>query len=355
MTQITGYFDGSGMGIPVSAIPWSKYTRMNMFAASLNSRGQVVSQYITPADTVPFVSAAKTAGVKSIICIMDNETGDPGGFVNATAPAKIAATVSNIVAYVNSNGFDGVDLDWEQNLNVAQYIDLITKLRTAMPGKLITAAMGMGNNGAHVAIASASYAKLDLINLMCYDEDWVGNKTWFNDWLYGLSPDGQEGGSEWITKAFTSAGVPIAKLGLGIPLYGRKWTGVRVPNSAGTKVGEVAYNKMVTDPTRWLDMFKVLDPTHFGQYLSISTLNEFISYCDQVFIREAVKWGKIQGFGGYMTFSLSKEYLPSQQGDLKFPLSSELSTDVMGTTSATPPPLPTAKRKNVKDRRSWTP
>ena len=41
--------------------------------------------------------------------------------------------VSNIVSFVNSNGYDGLDTNWERKINIAQYENLLARLRTALP------------------------------------------------------------------------------------------------------------------------------------------------------------------------------------------------------------------------------
>jgi len=95
---------------------------------------------------------------------------------------------------------------------VTQYNDLLTRLRTAMPTKVITIAVGNWSN--LPAVAGASYSQLDQINLMCYDMDSPGNGySWYNDALL------QSGNlavmtCDWRARAFTSAGVAASKIGV---------------------------------------------------------------------------------------------------------------------------------------------
>src|SRR4029077_3023977 len=250
-------------------------------------------------------------------------------FAQSTAPATIATSVSNIANYVNTNQYDGVDIDWEQNINVTQYSDLLTRLRTAMPTKVITIAAG--NWGGLPSVAGASYSQLDQINLMCYDMDSPANGySWYNDALL------QSGNSavmtcDWRARAFTSAGVAASKIGIGLPFYGRRWPGVtQAPLQGSFNPSTVLYRDLVSDGTRWQSRYQFYDSIYKSDYLSIPDLNELTSYNGTQSIKDAVTWQKSQGLGGFMTFTLEYEYLSNQAGDARYPLSTALYNEVFG-------------------------
>jgi len=71
-----------------------------------------------------------------------------------------------------------------------------------------------GNWGGLDSVAGESQSLLDQINLMCYDMGWQGRLFLYNSALAQAStaPCGCDGG-----QALTAAGVPAAKIGIGIP------------------------------------------------------------------------------------------------------------------------------------------
>jgi len=324
---ITGVYSAQNGVLPISNIPWSKYTHIIHFAAAPNSDG-TVSMYSLTQSNIDALIASRPAGKKVIV-----EMADTGCcWSQATnSPGTIAAYVKNIVTFVNSNGYDGVDLDWEHNINTTQYVDLVTRLRNAMPTKLITMAV----NADMTAAAAASQSKLDQVNAMCYDMDsWPGTASWYNGALNGPS-------NYWscatLTAKLTAAGVAPTKIGIGIPFYGRRWSGcTQVLVSPCTKQGYFAYRDLVADTTRWRSQHRRYDIRYHSNYLSIPSLNEFDSYNGPEFMPDVVAWAKAKGFGGFLTFTIEYEYLSTQTGDAHYPLSTALNKAVFDTAPLPP-------------------
>ena len=331
---ISGYYSSQNGVLPVSSIPWGKYTHIIHFAAAPgvdlngNGNGTVELHYLSQTEINALI-AARPTGKQVLVCIKDNDS-HLSALAQSTSPAMIATFVSSIASFLNTNQYDGVDIDWEQNVNVTQYNDLLTRLRTAMPTKVITIAVGNWSN--LPAVAGASYSQLDQINLMCYDMDSPGNGySWYNDALL------QSGNlavmtCDWRARAFTSAGVAASKIGVGIPFYGRRWPGVTKASLQGSfSPSTVLYRDLVSDGTRWQPQYQFYDSIYKSDYLSIPDLNELISYNGTQFIKDAVTWQKSQGFGGFMTFTLEYEYLSNQTGDSRYPLSTTLDNELFGT------------------------
>src|ERR1700694_3951073 len=249
----------------------------------------------------------------------------------------IGTFVSNIANFVNSNGYDGVDIDWEMNLDVGQYIQLLAQLRAALPAKVITT--DMNNGSAPQQGAAGSQAFVDQFNIMCYDMDTPGNGfSWYNDALF------QNGNRnvmtcDWRVNPFLNAGEPPSKIGIGLPFYGRRWQGVtNAPVNGTFSTSTVLYNQLVTDSSPWQPQYQFYDSGYKSHYLSIPSMNEFDSYTGPQEIRDLASWIKTQGFGGAMTFSLYYEYLGGQSGDAQYPLSTALYA-ALGGSSSTPPPV----------------
>jgi GH18 family chitinase len=334
---ITGYYE-SGYGTAlIPKIPWTKYTHMINAGAqtyyngnqwSLDLGAQVIDQ---TSDT--FVSTAHAKGVKALLLV-----GGPGGnFSSATAPGNISAYVTNIVNTVNNYGYDGVDIDWENNVVNTQYADLISRLASALhpSGKLVTTALGFWDN----LPAAGNLAKdnLDQINAMCYDMDFGAQGSWFVDALYADANG--NGGTDVCTSKLVNAGIPKSKIGVGIPFYGRNWTNATAPLQSGAVMGgEMYYSSLVTDSVLWQTANQKWDTAHHASYLSIPTLNRFIPYTGVRDIQEIVAWALPQGYGGFMSWAFNKEYMANQTGDASYPLSTALFQAVNGIVTPPPPP-----------------
>ncbi len=322
---ITGYYSAGNKAMPISAIPWSKYTHVIHFAASTPGDGSVSMNYLTQTD-ISQIMAARPAGKKVLVCIKDNDA-DYNAFGHSTSSGSIAGFVNSIAAFVNNNGYDGVDLDWEKNINAAQFEDLLVRLRTALPNKVITIAANPGN----AAVAAVSQASLDQVNVMCYDMDWGSSVAWY---VGALLQNGNSGANtcDADIAQFTSAGLAAGKIGVGMPFYGRRWPGATqaLQSSSFNNATTFFYRDLVNDSTRWQPQYKFYDSGYKANYLSIPSLSEFDSYTGPEFINDAVSWGKAKGFGGYMTFTIEYEYLAGQAGDAAYPLSTALASAVSG-------------------------
>ena len=334
---MTGYFESQNGVQSVSQIPWDKYTHIIHFSASTSGTGDVTMHWLNQTEIQQMI-AARPAGKKVLVCIQDNGN-DSNALTNSTSPANIGTFVRNIVAFVNNNGYDGVDIDWEINVNGTQYAALFQQLRAAMPNKVIASAMS--NGSAMIAAAAAASSSVDQFNVMCYDMDSQGNGySWYNDALL------QNGNSsvmtcDWRINPLLNAGVPASKIGVGIPFYGRRLSGVTKPLVNGSFAQTtVLYKDMVKDTTRWQSQYQAYDSGYKSDYLSIPSLNEFVSYNGPKTIADTAAWIKSKGFGGAMTFSLYYEFNSAQTGDARFPLSTPLYAALGGGGSTPTQPTP---------------
>ncbi len=340
---ITGYYSAQNTVESIANIPWNDYTHVIHFAAapgvdgSGNGNGTVSLNYLTQAE-ISQINSSKPAGKKVIVCIKDNGS-HTNAFTQDTASGMLGTFVSNIVNFVNQNGYDGVDIDWESNVNVSQYESLLKQLKGAMPNKLVTIAAGNWDNIPQVAGAAAG--SLDQVNAMCYDMDSTGSYTWYNDALF-QNGDASKMTCDWRINALTSAGVPASKIGVGIPFYGRRHTGVTLPlQGGGSSMFTVYYRDLINDSSLWQSSYMNYDTNYKADYLSIPALNEFVSYNGTHSISDAVAWQKSRGFGGFMTFTMEYEYLANKSGDARYPLSTALHNAVFGSsTQSTQPAQP---------------
>lgn len=168
------------------------------------------------------------------------------------APNGIANFVASAKDLIDSTGLDGIDLDYENpKMTHAQsqdYVKLITALRAALPDKLITVATlsdpaylagaRNGNSGFAPGTLKAIAAQVNYIDLMTYDfhgaydyaADGSGKTGFLTNMYHPTDSSGQPVASKFSAeesvKAAIKAGVPSAKLSLGIPAYGRSLAGI---------------------------------------------------------------------------------------------------------------------------------
>lgn len=141
----TGYYT-DWTGKKPTDLPWKSYTHMCYFSLMPNSSGALGG--VSPADAQAFVAEAHKNGVKAIICVGGD--GTDGNFNTATNNATARANlVKNIVDFVDANGFDGVDMDWESKsetaARVTQFKNFHQEIRTGLdkltPRRVMTAAI----------------------------------------------------------------------------------------------------------------------------------------------------------------------------------------------------------------------
>lgn len=190
-------------------------------------------------------------GLKVLISIGGASATNTANFSAAasTAAGRSELASSCIDMFINGNVaqgisaaglFDGIDLDWEfptaadkENFTAlvrefrAQLATLGTKNKEAY---LLTIAAPAGSqNYSNIELAAVA-AQLDFLNMETYDYHGTWETTTNHAAPLSESPfDPARGQGFYIDatiNAYLDAGVPARKLVLGIPAYGRGWTGV---------------------------------------------------------------------------------------------------------------------------------
>lgn len=236
--------------------------------------------------------------------------------------------------------FDGIDIDWEfpggggmpynghQAADKENYTLLLKEMRRQLDAQgaidhkhyRLTAAIGAGKDKIDFT-EPAQYAQyLDWINVMSYDfhGGWTAaGPTNFNGHLRAdpldpsTGPDREYVGDKAISNLI-AAGVPANKLLLGIPFYGRGWTGVAAgPNGDGlyqaaTSAAPGRYEAGIND-------FKVLKnkegtryyhPVTKQLYLFTGEGGEWWSYDDATVIATKMQYVRDLGLRGAFSWSL---------------------------------------------------
>jgi len=348
------YFQPASSALPVSDAPFSKYTHVTQanilasYDAQSDACGLNTMAYGISDHAAEFVRTVQQAGAKALVTLLGDTTRAPIMKI-CTDNRHINQFVAALATFINDNGYDGFDLDWEAGIVGNQWRNLVTTLRTALPGKLVTAAVTVTER----FMASAVQDSLDQINIMNYDRDsglYDGTPaadTWYSSALYA-GGDTSHPSAEMDVRYFTQAGVSGNKLGIGIPFYARIkqrcmagylngstcTQAVSAPlqrfatgNASDNLTKSINYNDLLLSPF-WSDGNKVWDAAHGAEYIQYTAggvgQTAFVPYTGVEQVQAAAYFVKNTHLGGIMTYELSGEFVRSAVGDARYPLSTVL-------------------------------
>jgi chitinase len=225
--------------------------------------------------------------------------------------------------------FDGIDVDWEfpascgidgfcgNDEDTENFTALLAEFRKQLdairPGLLLTTAIGAGVDKIRVTRPGDYHQSLDYINVMTYDfhGGWE-TSTNFHSSLRAPTGDPSTGdvamyNSHDAIQAMKSAGVPAAKLNLGIGFYGRGWKDVPNVNNGLFQSGTAAagtYGEGVED-------YKVLKNLPYPHFYDAAGAHwvygnaTFWSFDDPTSIATKMRYVKSEDLGGAFSWDLS--------------------------------------------------
>jgi chitinase len=354
---ITAYYAGWNQNsLPPGSIDYSAVTHIIHFSIYPTQGGNVdgTQNGITRESAAAAVGTAHAAGKK--ILLTCGGWGSDKSFDEATSPANRRTFVNNLVHYMQQSGYDGLDIDWEPVTSPAQFKQFIPELRRAMkaanPASLLTTAAFSFDKA---VVEMKDY--FDQINLMTYDMSgpWPAWISWHNSPVYdggyrfpstgNLLPSMDGRVNEYI-----KAGVPAAKLGIGIDFYGYVWSGgtgtstggVTKPRQAWTTPPIVKSNVAYSAIMDSYGMYPVrYDSVAQAVYISIDAPQDeddkFISFENEKTMFEKAAYVRQKGLGGVILYELAAGYRPGLPPGQRDPL---LQAVKSAFGSGTPPPDP---------------
>ena len=290
----------------------------------------------------PLIAKAHASGAKAVMMV--GGEGDGPGFRAATAdPQTRARFIKNLLDKAEQKNYDGVDIDWEEGLETpaarAQALALLRELRAASqlrpryqatPLEISWPGFWVNVNHKDVTQWHAEVAAVvDRFNLMTYSMtgDW-GWLSWHHSPLFGEGPQHPTSVASTV-QTYLDAGIPRAKLGIGIGLYGAYFnnpvTGPRQStagmqgwmnngdwmNNTQRLVEENAFGQ-IGATYHWDDVAKQSYITYSHPWWRASDVPvTYLSYEDERSIAEKGKWVREQGLGGTLVWTVNYGYLPS--------------------------------------------
>jgi chitinase len=260
------------------------------------------------------------------------------GFSDAAEPQNLREFVRSCVdTFIRGNFapgihapgiFDGIDIDWEypvaggmipgrpedtKNLN-AMAAEFRRQLDAVRPGLLLTAAIpATQEDYSHYDLRTLS-RYLNFVNLMAYDMHWNGEKVTnfhsalFHDPADPSKPPEDTHFGDHAVRAFLRMGVPARKLVLGVPFYGKGWTGVADVNhglyqpAKGESKSPPAYRNLKSLPA-------TADRQFYPKTVSCTVWNdgEFFSYDCPEAMSKKMQYIRKLGLGGAMFWELGQD------------------------------------------------
>lgn len=308
-----------GLPYTVDDIPFNKITDIDQAFLALSARGDG-SITVRPGLLQPeLISKAHAAGVKVMISL----GGDPAPFAAVSAHAGTRnALAKNLRDFVVSNGYDGVDLDWEYPEGPQQRSDctlLMLAIRKQLPSPRYLLSMATSGNPTRHEEGSYDFEALsqilDFFNVMTYDfhGPWT-NHAGHNSALFQSPKDpGPNDGSlaTSIDLYLNYFHVPAEKLNIGTGFYGYEFTtakGLWAPceNCKSTTFSR-PYGTYIKPRINAMGWKRKFDKDAQAPYLVRSSSSEpgFITYDDAQSTARKVKYvlGKRQ-LGGVFAWAL---------------------------------------------------
>jgi chitinase len=244
---LTGYVFPQGKQIAPGDLDASEVTRINYAFARIEN-GRLVEGFPTDAANLAGITALRQSrpGLAVLISVGGWTWSD--GFSDAAlTPKGRAVFVESAVEFLRRYQLDGIDVDWEypgqagaghafRSEDKQNFTLLLRDLRAAMDQEgrnehrrlYLTIAAGASSDFLQHTEMRKVQRYVDAVNLMTYDyysptdDSITGNHAP----LLTDPADPKQVSVDASVRAFEAAGVPAAKIILGIPFYGRIWAEV---------------------------------------------------------------------------------------------------------------------------------
>ena len=195
---VTGYYAAysefqPGVNMPPSAVDYTALTHVIHWPVVPLADGTFDPEAfgMTVAQSAAVVSLAHNAGTRAILGFGGDAFTVGNGWQGATSPANRAQFIASMVTLMQTRGYDGIDINWEELTlgDGPQFTAFVTELRAALdaivPRPLLTVVPTSGSDAA-VSLVAAVQQHFDQINIQTYvmSGPYPGWVTWFNSPIF---------------------------------------------------------------------------------------------------------------------------------------------------------------------------
>ena len=344
---VMGYYPGyDTTSYPIALIDWSCLTHIAFGAVKAKPDGTLITDFgdnsgipgqgVQNAMTIS--AAARAHGVKSLLML--GGAGE-GLHLAQAASGHLNTLVDALLALTEALGYDGLDLDWEDDIDTDNLLLLAQKLRHGQPDILLTypgPAINSNFMSPDPGLA-ALHPYLDRFSVMTYYPataailpDW---ESWFSSPLSGAAKPHpvaiDDSLQRWATvKTPTGDTIPKHKLMMGIGGYAICYPSYITGPRQSATTGEIKGGDNNFPLGKMFAADGPLDPKFGGvriwdtvaqqPYLSLPTDLEiqscdgqptrYIPYDDEESLVAKGQWSRANGYGGTIVWTLQEMRLP---------------------------------------------
>jgi chitinase len=329
---VLGYYAGYDVdAAPIATIQWSGLTHVALAPLLVKADQTLDDSFdgLGRNGAIELANAAHAHNVKALLML--GGAGAGPNIAVAAQPANRPAFVVKLRAALDDLGYDGIDLDWEDSVNLDDLVGLARDLRAARADIVLSYPAGSINgNYQTVDPRFAELARsLDRFMVQTYYPSTAvagsGWDSWFVAPLSGVTPTTPIAADDTLNR-YAAVGIPKAKLGLGIGAYAICYTGgitaPHQPTSSTTQIGggDNAYPLRTffaadgTFATAPMSARKY-DMTSSQPYLSLAApvddphcgaATQYISYENESSIIAKGMFSKTQGYGGVIIWTINE-------------------------------------------------
>ncbi len=323
-----------------------KLTRINYAFANIQD-GEIAEGFAHDGENFAILAGLKVRNPHLQVLVSVGGWTWSGGFSDMSLTAASRQKfIESAVRFVNKYSLDGLDIDWEYpglsgigNPNRPEdkdnYTALLHELRVRFDheeqhlGKHLYTSIATGASLdflAHTDMRNAA-RYVDTVNLMAYDyyEPSSDALTGHHAPLFTNPADPKAVSADASVKAYVAAGVPSAKLVLGVPFYGHAWSAV---NDVSHGLFQAA--KPASVPASYRDIPALIaagyvrywDPVSSAPYLYNPATRIFVSFEDPESVALKAKYVLHHHLRGIMFW----EYAGDSNGELLDSINAALKT-----------------------------
>lgn len=335
VAYVAGYRDFDFTTIDVSGITHINYAFGNIRdGEAVFDTTKIDGKNLTPDDIVKLNSLkSKNPDLKVLVSI-GGWSWSKGFSDAAMTEASRSKFAKSCARFVKEYKLDGIDLDWEypnqigggnphHPLDVHNFTLMLKEVRAeldkigAEDDTHYLLAIATGADKAYVDNTELGeiHKYIDFLNIMTYDfyNGWHHVNGHLSNLYASAKPELDMNSVENAIDMHVNAGFPVEKINLGIPFYGRLWTGVEAKgdqilfNKAGSNGMGIDYinfyQKINND-----GYVRYWDDNAKAPYLWNVEKKEFISYEDEESIALKVEYLKKRGLAGVMFWEYQADH-----------------------------------------------
>lgn len=330
---ITGYVFPRNALLDSAQIPARKLTRINYAFASIEN-GLLVNSYPSDDRNLAALVALKRQNPSLAVLVSVGGWFGSSAFSDmALTPQSRAAFIASTCAYIKQHRLDGLNIDWEYPGTAGatnhfrpedghNFTLLLEGTRAAfnrLEAKLhrrlyLTIAAGASSGYlAHTEMDQAQHY-VDAVDLMAYDDyEPSADRTTGNAAPLFTDPaDPKQLSADRSVREFELAGVPAAKIVLGVPFYGHAWRNVPGANHGLFQPGKPAAQPDVSYGDGPAALLKSGYTRYWDRSAAAASLyspaqKTFISYEDPQSLAAKCNYVREHKLGGVMFWDLEDD------------------------------------------------